>query len=52
MLAERLAITIARTQERKRRSRESATRARVRELAQLGINVRRLRSCQYGDLTL
>lgn len=51
-LAKKLAWDINLTQERKRRSRISATNSRKQELAVLGIDLRKTRSCQYGDLTL
>jgi hypothetical protein len=51
-LAGRLSLDIELTRSRNGRSRVSATRARVRKLAAIGINSRRLPSCDWRDLTL
>ena len=51
-LARRLLLDIEVTQERNHRSRVSATRARVQELAEIGINSEDIPSCEWKDLTL
>lgn len=51
-LARRLSQDIQLTRGRNGRAQISATRARVRKLAAIGINSRRLPSCDWKDLTL
>ena len=51
-LARRLSLDIELTQGRSDRARISATRARLRKLAAIGINCRRLPSCDWKDVTL
>jgi len=51
-VARRLSLDIGLTQGRNGRARVSATRARLRKLAAIGINSRRLPSCDWNDLTL
>jgi len=51
-LAKRLSADIQLTQVRNDRARVSATRARVRKLAEIGIQARCLTSCDWRDVTL
>lgn len=51
-LARRLYEDIQLTQRRSERARVSATRARIRKLAEIGIQSGCLASCDWPDVTL